>query len=40
MQQQKEQIPVFSSWRHWYVLVIVVLIGYLLFFTWFTKYFA
>jgi hypothetical protein len=38
-ERDKEDIPVFKSWRSWYVLVIGSLIGLIIFFYVFTKYF-
>ncbi len=34
------KIPFFSSWRRWYFFVIGVLVLLIVFFVWFTKYFA
>ncbi len=34
------KIPLFSSWRNWYFFVIGVLLVLIIFFSWFTKYFA
>jgi len=36
----KNKIPLFSSWRNWYLFVIGVLVLLIIFFAWFTKYFA
>lgn len=38
--QQKEKIPLFNTWRQWYILLVVVLIILIAFFSWFTKYFS
>jgi hypothetical protein len=37
---QKEKIPLFRSWRQWYLLLIIVLTVLIIFFSWFTKYFS
>jgi len=37
---QKENIPLFKSWKQWYILLIVVLLALIIFFSWFTKYFS
>ena len=39
MSTEKDDIPVFKSWRSWYLLVIGALIGLIIFFYFFTKYF-
>ena len=39
MQTEKDDIPVFKSWRSWYILVIGALIALIIFFYFFTKYF-
>ncbi len=36
----KNKIPVFSTWRKWYAFVIGVLVLLIVFFAWFTKYFS
>lgn len=38
--QQKEQAPLFKKWRYWYILLVAVLLGLIIFFTWLTKYFS
>lgn len=40
MKERYDKPPLFNSWTHWYVLVIVFLIALILFFTFFTKTFA
>lgn len=35
-----EKPPVFKKWSAWYILVIVVLVLQIIFFTWFTKSFS
>jgi len=37
---EKNKIPLFSSWRRWYLFVIMALLLLIIFFVWFTKYFA
>lgn len=37
---QKENIPLFKKWSHWYALVIAVLLILIAFFFWFTKKFS
>lgn len=36
----KPNIPLFSTWRKWYLFVVGVLVLLILFFEWFTKYFS
>jgi len=36
----KENIPLFKSWRSWYWFVLLVLMGLILFFLWLTKTYA
>ena len=36
----KNNIPLFSSWRRWYFFVITILLLLVIFFVWFTKHFA
>lgn len=38
--QQNEKIPLFKKWTYWYLLLVAVLLGLIIFFTWFTKYFS
>jgi hypothetical protein len=40
MNDQKDKLPLFKSWIHWYVLVIGFLIVLILLFYWLTKTFA
>jgi len=40
MNDQKDKVPLFKSWTHWYVLVIGFLILLILLFYWLTKTFA
>lgn len=40
MNNQKDKIPLFKSWTHWYVAVISVLILLIILFYWLTKTFA
>jgi len=37
---QDEKIPLFKKWSHWYALLVIVLVGLIVFFTWFTKHFS
>lgn len=36
----KDKIPFFGTWNRWYFFVISVLVLMIIFFVWFTKYFA
>ncbi len=36
----KEKIPLFGSWKGWYLLVVLFLCGLILLFWGLTKYFA
>lgn len=36
----QEKIPVFSSWRGWYVFLVIFLIIELIFFRYFTQLFS
>ncbi len=38
--KDKEKIPLFTTWNRWYFFVIAVLVLLIIFFAWFTKYFA
>jgi uncharacterized integral membrane protein len=40
MNDQKDKVPLFKSWKQWYVLVIGVLILLIILFYWLTKTFA
>jgi hypothetical protein len=40
MSDQKDKIPLFKAWTHWYVLVIGVLVLLIVLFYWLTKTFA
>jgi hypothetical protein len=40
MEKQKEKIPLFKSWKGWYILVLAVLLALVLFFEWITKTYA
>jgi hypothetical protein len=40
MKMNQEKIPVFKKWSYWYILVIVVLIAKIIFFSLFTKFFS
>ncbi len=40
MTEPHDKIPLFSSWTHWYVLVIVFLIVLIILFYFLTKNFA
>jgi len=40
MEDQKEKLPLFKSWTHWYVLVIGFLAVLILLFYLFTKKFS
>lgn len=40
MNDQKDKLPLFKSWTHWYVLVLGFLIVLILLFYWLTKTFA
>ncbi|HRH59025.1 MAG TPA: hypothetical protein PL045_00535 [Chitinophagaceae bacterium] len=40
MMQPKENIPLFKKWTHWYLLLVIVLLALIVFFSWFTKYFS
>jgi len=35
----KEKIPLFKSWKSWYIFVLIVLLAQILFFDWFTNLF-
>jgi hypothetical protein len=37
---QKDQPPVFKSWRQWYWLVLSILAAQIMLFYWLTQYFA
>lgn len=39
MKEEENKVPVFTSWRSWYVLVIFSLVLLIVFFYVFTKYF-
>jgi hypothetical protein len=38
--EQEDKPPLFPKWSYWYALVIGFLVLLMLFFTFFTKYFA
>ncbi|MBG9375190.1 hypothetical protein I5907_03040 [Panacibacter sp. DH6] len=38
--QQKEKAPLLGSWKRWYLLLVMVLVLLIIFFSWFTKYFS
>ena len=38
--EAKKNIPLFGSWKQWYVFVILFLIVLIILFTFFTKHFA
>jgi hypothetical protein len=38
--KNENKIPLFATWRRWYVFVIGVLLLLIIFFAWFTKHFA
>jgi hypothetical protein len=38
--ESKENIPLFTKWKYWYLLVLIVLAIIIAFFYWFTKYFS
>ena len=40
MQEPKDKIPLFASWKSWYVFVLVVLGLFILLFIWFTNAFS
>ncbi len=40
MEEEKEKIPLFKSWNHWYAFVIGFLILLILLFTLLTKHFS
>jgi len=40
MDDQKDKVPLFKSWTHWYVLVISFIILLIILFYWMTKTFA
>ncbi|WP_262888828.1 hypothetical protein [Limnovirga soli] len=40
MMKENEHIPLFKKWSYWYLLVFLVLLALIIFFYWFTKYFA
>jgi hypothetical protein len=40
MSDQKDKVPLFRSWGHWYVLVLAFLVFLILLFYWLTKTFA
>jgi len=35
-----DKVPLFSSWKRWYLFVLGVLLLLIIFFTWFTKHFS
>jgi hypothetical protein len=35
-----ERVPLFRSWKNWYAFVILFLAALIVFFSFFTKYFA
>ena len=37
---EQQHVPLFKKWRYWYILLVAVLLGLIIFFTWFTKYFS
>lgn len=37
---EREKVPLFTKWTHWYVLVILFLVACIVFFHFFTKYFS
>ncbi len=39
-EQQDDKIPIFKSWRQWYVFVLVLHALVILFFKFITNYFA
>lgn len=38
--EKKEKIPLFKTWRHWYWLVLLLLVVEILFFNWITRHFS
>lgn len=40
MEQQQDKIPLFKSWKGWYIFVLVVLVLLITGFYFFTKQFA
>jgi hypothetical protein len=40
MYEEKERPPIFKKWSGWYALVIGFLVALIIFFVYFTKYFA
>jgi len=39
MTDETEKVPVFRTWRQWYLFVILFLVALIIFFSIFTKYF-
>jgi ferric iron reductase protein FhuF len=37
---RKNNIPLFASWKQWYIAVLVVLLLLIAFFTWLSNYYA
>lgn len=37
---EKEKIPLFKRWSHWYWFLILLLVAEILFFNWITRYFS
>jgi len=37
---EDEKVPLFGSWRNWYLFVVLFLVMLIIFFTLFTKYFG
>lgn len=40
MMEPKEKIPVFKSWKGWYIFVLLFLLVLIAFFQWLTKNYA
>ncbi len=38
--QEKEKIPLFRKWSHWYWLVVLILVAEIIFFNWITQHFS
>jgi len=38
--EPKEKIPLFKSWKKWYLFVLFFLLGLIVFFQWLTKTYA
>jgi hypothetical protein len=37
---EKDKIPLFKTWRQWYIFVVLVLLVQIIIFYWITEYFA